>query len=143
MKKYLLSSLVILMSLSTPAWSEDIDDLVERDGLYFKKFTQVPFTGKVTGHKQGSIKDGKRVGSWVGYWSNGQLHYKGEYSNGIFVGEWVWYYDNGQLRTKGKYNTNDLLNSVLTSTYGMNGYRIGEWVTYNKDGILISKEIYE
>ena len=29
------------------------DDLVERDGIYYKKFTDVPFTGEVTGQRQG------------------------------------------------------------------------------------------
>ena len=50
MRYLLLSSLVILMSfLGTPVWSETIDDLVERDGLYFKKFTDNPFTGQLNG----------------------------------------------------------------------------------------------
>jgi hypothetical protein len=33
----------------------DWDDLVENpsDGLYYKKFTDVPFTGEVTGQEQG------------------------------------------------------------------------------------------
>tara|TARA_B110000211_G_scaffold155918_1_gene176759 strand:+ start:342 stop:458 length:117 start_codon:yes stop_codon:yes gene_type:complete len=34
-----------------------LDDLVEREGLYYEKFTDVPFTGEVTGRKQGSFKD--------------------------------------------------------------------------------------
>tara|TARA_B100001971_G_C18039092_1_gene456659 strand:+ start:145 stop:294 length:150 start_codon:yes stop_codon:yes gene_type:complete len=28
---------------------ETMDDLVERDGLYYKQFTDVPFTGKQLG----------------------------------------------------------------------------------------------
>jgi len=55
-----------------------MDDLVERDGLYYQKFINVPFTGKVTG----SFKNGEREGTWVSYWENGQLSSKGDYTNG-------------------------------------------------------------
>ena len=34
------------------------DDLVEREGLLHKKFTDVPFTGKTTGQTQETYKDG-------------------------------------------------------------------------------------
>ena len=79
-----------------------MDDLVERDGLYYKKFTDVPFTGEVEGKKhQGFVKDGKRVGSWVEYHDNGQLASKGAFENGRKKGPWVKYYKNGQLKTKG------------------------------------------
>ena len=44
-----------------------MDDMVYRDGLIYKKFTVVPFTGKLTGKEQGSLKYGKRQGKWVGY----------------------------------------------------------------------------
>ena len=33
-----------------------MDDLAERDGLWYKKFTETPFTGEVTGNPQGSYK---------------------------------------------------------------------------------------
>jgi hypothetical protein len=33
-----------------------MDDLVERDGIHYKKFSDAPFTGKITGHTQGSFK---------------------------------------------------------------------------------------
>ena len=35
-----------------------MDNLVIRDGLYFKKFTNVPFTGEVTGRQQELFKQG-------------------------------------------------------------------------------------
>jgi hypothetical protein len=41
-----------------------MEDLVERDGLYYKKFTDTPFTGKVSGLVAGSgeMKDGIKEG---------------------------------------------------------------------------------
>ena len=35
------------------------EDLVKRNGLFYNKFTDVPFSGKVSGKRQGSIKNGK------------------------------------------------------------------------------------
>ena len=77
-----------------------MDDLVERNDLYYKKFTDVPFTGEVTGQEQGSIKDGKKEGRWVTYWENGQLDSKGEYKDGKKVGEWVYYKKDGTFDIK-------------------------------------------
>ena len=33
-----------------------MNDLVERNGLYYKKFTDIPFTGELTGIESGKIK---------------------------------------------------------------------------------------
>jgi antitoxin component YwqK of YwqJK toxin-antitoxin module len=77
--------------------SETLSDLVKRDGLYYKKFSQVPFTGKTTGKSQGSFKNGKRDGAWVSYHENGQLDYKGDYKNGKEEGDWVGYNKDGTM----------------------------------------------
>jgi len=70
MKRFLAPILLVVLLFPTLALSEEVtvDDLVlrESDGLYFKKFTEVPFDGEVTGQEQGSFKDGKRDGLWVG-----------------------------------------------------------------------------
>ena len=80
-----------------------MDDLVERDGLYYKKFTDVPFTGKITGKTQGLFKNGRKHGLWVGYHDNGQLGYKGTYKNGKLDGPWVYYHDDRQLKYKATF----------------------------------------
>ena len=87
------------MSLSTPAWSETMDDLVQKNDLFYNKFTeQHPFSGKVTGKSQGTIKDGKKEGLWVTYHNNGQLASKGEYNkNGKREGSWVHYNEDGTV----------------------------------------------
>ena len=77
-----LLTILFISLLSSPSWSETMDGLVEREGLYYEKFTNVPFNGKVTGQEQGSFKNGKRNGAWVGYHKNGQLRYEGNYKNG-------------------------------------------------------------
>ena len=96
-------------------------DLVEREGLTYKKFTDVPFTGKVTGLSQGKLKNGKKDGPWVGYHKKGQLRNKGTYKNGKKDGSWVDFWSNGQLWLKGTYK---------------DGKEEGPWVGYKKDGTV-------
>ena len=114
-----LLAMLFVSLLSSPSWSETLSDLVFRDGLYFKKFTDVPFTGKLTGNPQGSFKNGQREGAWVHYYENGQLEYKGNFKNGKAEGAWVRYWGNGQLFYKGNFK---------------NGKYHGSWVAFNEDG---------
>ena len=81
MKNLLITFFTVLFCLtSSVGWSLEYKDLVKRDGVYYKKFTDVPFTGKITGKTTGSFKNGKLDGSWVAYYDNGQLNFKGNYN---------------------------------------------------------------
>jgi antitoxin component YwqK of YwqJK toxin-antitoxin module len=60
-----------------------IDDLVLREGLYYEKFTDKPFTGKLDeAQGRGALKDGKAEVPWVTYHDNGQLASAGAYKSG-------------------------------------------------------------
>ena len=113
--------LFILLSLSIPSLGESMDDLVEREGLYYKKFTDALFTGEVEGNEQGSFKNGKREGLWMWYHDNDQLFGKGEYKDGKEEGPMLWYYENGQSFLQGEYK---------------DGKREGFWVKYHDNGQL-------
>ena len=92
-----LLTILFISLLSSPSWSVTFDDLVERNDLYYEKFTNVPFTGKVTGREQGSFKNGERHGAWISYHENGQLWYEGDYKNGKKEGDWVDYNKDGTV----------------------------------------------
>ena len=79
------------------------EDLVEREVVYYKKFTDGPFTGAETGKRQGTFKNGKREGPWVVYGKNGQLRSQVSYKNGELDGPWVGYHENGYLFSKGTF----------------------------------------
>ena len=121
-----------------------MDDLVERDGLDYEKFTDVPFTGKVTGNPQGSYKNGKRDGAWVGYHETGQLGYKGNYKDAERDGDWVQYDENGQLWWKGNFKTGKeegawvYYHNGQLATEGnyKNGKKKGFWISYNTNGTV-------
>ena len=76
-----------------------MDDLVEREGTYYKKFSDVPFTGKTEGKEQGSFKNGLREGPWEIYHENVRLNSKGDYKNGKKEGSWVGYLKDGSVRS--------------------------------------------
>jgi len=95
MKRILAPILLLTLLFPSLAFGETMKDLVYREGIYYKKFSTVPFTGKVTGIYQGSFKDGKKHGPWVLYHGNGQLSHKGTYKDGEMDGPWVGYYPNG------------------------------------------------
>ena len=125
--KHILAPILLLVFLFPAlALGEEVtfDDLVNREGIYYKKSTDVLFTGKTTGQKQGTFKDGVLDGPWVRYYDNGRLRIKGEYKNGLRVGPWVECYDNGLLKEKGDYK---------------NGLREGPWVTYYENGELVER----
>ncbi|MBC66605.1 MAG: hypothetical protein CML63_07925 [Rhodobacteraceae bacterium] len=79
------------------------DDLVVRNGIFYKKFTDIPFIGEVNGRQNGTIINGKRDGFWESYFENGQLNWKGSYKNDNLDGPWEYYHKNGQLSFKGNY----------------------------------------
>jgi len=60
MKHILAPILLMVFLFPSLALGEEVpwDDLVERDGIHYKKFTDVPFSGKVTGSEKGKIKNG-------------------------------------------------------------------------------------
>ena len=84
--KSLLNLLTCLLFLSpNVVLSETMNDLVRREGLHYKKFSDVPFTGKTTGEIQGTFRNGKKDGLWLRYYDNGQVSYKATYKNGVRV----------------------------------------------------------
>ena len=55
---------IVLLTLLFPslAYGLEMEDLVVRDGLYYKKFTEIPFTGRVTGTDSYGEKELTRTG---------------------------------------------------------------------------------
>ena len=138
-------TIIFISLLSTPIWSVTLGDLVERNDLYYEKFTDVPFTGEVTGSEQGSFESGNRDGTWVMYHTNGQLRNKGNWKNNKREGVWFNYFDDGTLDRKGSFTKG--INEGTWAYYHRNGQlsykgnwkngkQDGAWVSYNEDGTV-------
>ncbi len=88
MKTVFLLPILLLFLISTSCWSETLNDLVERDGLYYKKLSDIPFTGEVSGGEQDELGWTLKIaGEWTHFYSNGELLLKGKgkLKNGIKV----------------------------------------------------------
>ena len=150
MRTLIIIPFILFSLFSFPSWSDEWNvKLVERDGLHYEKFSDIPFTGKVKvsliggGHYQGSYKNGKEVGEWLTFYGNGQLHWKVYKKNGKREGPAVSYYKDGQLQNKENYK-NDKRHGPSISFHEngnvsdegnwKNGKKVGEWVYYNIDG---------
>ena len=92
-----LLTILFISLLSSPSWSVTIDDLVLRKGLYYKKFTDVPFSGDIKGRISGGFINGKFDGLFVHYWENGQLQTKGIYKDGKKEEKWVYFFPDGSV----------------------------------------------
>ena len=169
MRKLLtLTFLTILFCLtSTVVWSETVsrDDLVERNGLYYKQltilqivqrpslyFSRVPFSGQVKGKWNGEMRNGKMDGPWEIYHENGQLYIKGKYKDGKADGLWEYYLENGQLMRKENYKNGK--QDGLFEFYHWNGQlwekghfkdgnKDGLWEYYDENGNLKRKETFK
>tara|TARA_Y200000002_G_C22637691_1_gene645475 strand:- start:1293 stop:1496 length:204 start_codon:yes stop_codon:yes gene_type:complete len=66
MKTPFIIPLVLMPLVSFPSWDLTMDDLVQRDGLYYEKVTDVPFTGDIDeGLARVNLGNGKQEGPWV------------------------------------------------------------------------------
>ena len=126
--KYLLIISCLLFTFVGCSKTVDTYDLEERGGLYYEKFSDVPFTGKVDGEEQGKIIKGKREGKWLFYYESGQLNKKGNYKNGKREGEWLVFHHSGKLKEKGNF---------------IDGKEEGEFLYYRYNGSLKSKSNYK
>ncbi len=146
--KSLTLLLTTLFLFSSPVvWGEEIryEDLVERGGLYYKKFSEEPFTGNIVGTLRGKVVKGKPEGKWTEWWSNGQLRKIAYWKNGKKEGLSEGYYESGELWWRVNYKNG--LQEGLDEMYRKNGEswmrghwkndkKVGKWEYFKEDGTL-------
>ena len=148
-KKILLiiGATVFLSFYSSFVWSEYSSSLVERNGVYYKKFSDIPFTGKVQGRDKGSFINGLKEGPWVWYDLDGAEIEKGIFKNGKREGTWITFHKNNILR-KINYKNGEREGYTIVyhhngqlHTKGIfkNGKREGTWVWHRKNGQIMDK----
>ena len=104
--------ITIFIFLSQGVWGKQVSfsDLVIREGLYYKKFSDDAFTGSIDDYHslsedylRGEIIKGKPEGQWTKWYKNGQLKEKYNMKNGEFDGDWTSWYKNGQIKERINY----------------------------------------
>lgn len=110
----------------------NLDDLEERNGVFYKINSFEPYSGQVTSFQDGMdfyLKNGILDGPYKQYFSNGILSREGTYKNGRVVGSYTNYHLNGKIKEKGTHNKSGKLN--------------GSVKIYNKYGQLVLDETWK
>ena len=148
MKTLSLLPLLLLSLISTSCWSMNSNDLVKRDGLYYKKSSDIPFTGEASGGEQDEIEwTPKIAGEWTHSYSNGEflIKGKGKFKSGEKEGEWVFLDQDGRFSSRGEFNNglkegewveNHIGYRAWSNGSYKNGKREGEWITHRESGPL-------
>jgi len=140
---FLLCFCFLLISCEKPPI--DSNELVERDGVFYRKFSDTPFSGKVTGSKQGSVVDGNWEGTRLSFFENGNLKMSTNFLNGVKHGEEKKYQQDGKLTQVANFQ-----NGIMHGEYryfGVDGLTITDYVhgnnalfrRYNNEDIQIVK----
>ena len=117
-------------------WSETMEDLIKKDGIYYKKSSNYPFTGDIEGESKGSFKNGLKEGTWEYYWDNGELRMKGNFKNGLRIGVWEGYHPEKKLVFKSDKMDNRGLGSwiyirqLMFNGKYQKGKKDGTWYWY-------------
>ena len=131
----LLSLLLVFTAASANA--ETIDDLVLRNGSYYKKFSDTPYNRKISGEVNTSFTNGQLNGPWLKYHKNGQLFEKGAYETGKKTGFWEYFTTFGTLKTTEFWKVGvkvpfcqsdgDFHNCYGTYVWGIGNKYVGDW----------------
>ena len=121
--------------LSGKKVSIEIDEVVKRDGTYYKKFSNAPFSGHVESYYTngqlkiiGEFSDGKKVGEWVEYYKSGTKKNEGQFTYGKKDGTWVYYFLNTNIKEKQFY---------------IDGNKDGLWEKFDVKGTVVQTESYQ
>ncbi len=142
----------LIFLIISAAHSENMSDLIWKNGIYYKKSTNSSFSGKINGNIKGLITNGKKEGTWVRYYNNGQLFSVSNYKKGRKNGAWITYNNEGHLIEKGQYK-NDLEEGLWIRLFKngiinykgkfKNGKKSGSWIAYHYNGQLKFKGNYK
>jgi len=103
------------------------------------------------GRASGSMRDGKRQGTWTGVHFNGSTEWEGTYVKGVPEGSWTtWYPEGGVFETfefrdslrQGPYRALHPDGNLLETGAFDRGQKSGAWERYYPDGTLHHKADY-
>ena len=108
MKRLLLIVLPLLLIIGCSKEPINYETtLIERDGVFYTKDTNKPYSGQVLSlyddgkkKEEGTLKDGKIDGLWTEWYKNGQKSYEGNYKDGKEDGLFTLWYKNGQKESE-------------------------------------------
>ena len=115
--------------------SIQMDEIVKRDDTFYRKFSNIPFSGHIESyHPNGQLKiigdlsDGKKVGNWIEYYLSGIKKSEGQFADGKKDGPWVYYFLNATIKEK---------------QFFIDGHKDGLWEKFDVHGTVVQTESYQ
>ena len=115
--------------------SIQIDEIVKRDDTFYRKFSNIPFSGHIESyHPNGQLKiigdlsDGKKVGNWIEYYLSGIKKSEGQFANGKKDGPWIYYFLNANIKER---------------QFFIDGNKDGLWEKFDVHGTVVQTESYQ
>ena len=85
-------------------------ELVEKDGTYYDKVKDTPYTGEAYSNfrdhgkkSSGHLLKGKKEGEWVQWHESGKISTKENYVNGQANGIWEQWFQNGKIKLRASF----------------------------------------
>ena len=134
-----------------------LDQIVNFDGLFYKKSDQKLVNGKVYLNKDegdkflGKIVKGEKKGLWLDFYSNGKKKGEYTYKNGMMNGPYTLWFKNGVRGEYGFYKDNkkdrliikwDQNGKKYSSVTFKDGYYHGKIIFYKTNGKIKYEGIY-
>ena len=101
------------------------DELEKREGIYYFKDSDTPYTGKVYGLNENgqkefeaNYKDGKPDGLRIGWHENGQQSWKANFKDGTLDGLYLRWHENGQKRYEGNFKDSEVISEKFWNSKG-------------------------
>ncbi len=98
-----------------------IDEQGRKIGSWIDYYT----TGEI--RAEGTFQNNQRSGAWTFFYQSGSIEQKGRFERGRYQGTWNWYYRNGNTWREERY---------------FNGREDGEFVEYDRSGNILTKGEY-
>lgn len=143
-----MSLLLLVVGCSTSKKEYNIKNLKIYNNTYTENFNDEILSGivfKMYGGKKiilGKLKNGKKEGSWVEWYINGQKKNEGIYRNGKKDGLWTFW---GEIPFEpvGTISLNEIrFQPVLPDDYiktvgrFVKGMKVEKWISYHEDGTV-------
>ena len=119
MKTFHLFAVLVSLPLLLGGCGEktvNVEELEEREGIYYLLDSDTPYTGKSFGSHQngqkyfeGKYKDGLREGLWVSWHENGQKKSEVNYKDGKWDGLLTTWHKNGQKLREANYKDGNIV----------------------------------
>ena len=115
--------------------SIQMDEIVKRDDTFYRKFSNIPFSGHIESYQPngqlkiiGDLSDGKKVGNWIEYYLSGIKKSEGQFADGKTDGPWVYYFLNANIKEK---------------QFFIDGHKDGLWEKFDVHGTVVQTESYQ